>query len=540
MEIKVSLNGLEREKISNLGSIVHRFSKKNNSYRPPIKTPLPSSIKASEALTGRFTNDFSRIITKPTEITTYENLLNLTSQINLAFDNFQGARPASGSVNGANLSKVGHYGRSWYRDLALFADSMFDIGLNKEGTDVLFRIFKFANSPQQREKFYDNFVAIGKPAAWERYRTSDTSIYHPHIVAARNDEGDLSTSNIDWGHAQLDGIALTLWVLFRRANEKKIDLLDFNEKLNALNYSGYPASNSGSKENFNSKESIMVLMLKFLSYTNAAHQSDFGAWEEHRDEKRLSIAAATCAAAIEAKEHFVQAKWDPKSTIKIGEDYSSPQFYRDLNNLIDSGTWVMENRIPTDGVSSAKESDTQGADGSFCWILGLLYKTLPLSMNQQQGLINGVNSLQREWGTIRYEGDPYLGKGYTRTGNEKFMAVKDHEFQEATWPLFDAYMAKYSFLRFAKGGYINDDFLAKGIGHANRVFSQVTVPNEIDHHIHGKATIRGGFLPEANSLDPKTNGVITTAHAEPLIWTEAATMSMLTQYLDALGYEANF
>lgn len=530
---------VDREKVTNLGQVVRRFSKKTNSYRPPIQN-LSLPLKPSSTLTDRLPAEFSRIITRSDALPSYEDLLTVADGINLSFDSFQGARPASGSVNGETLTKVGHYGRSWYRDLALLADSLFDIGLDKDGTDILFRIFKFANSPQQRERFYDNFVAQGRSTAWDRYKTPNTAIFHPHIVAARNEIGDLQTSDIEWGHAQLDGIALSLWVLFRRSNEKKIDLLDFNEKLNAIDYSEYTANTSGSKENFNRKESIMVLMLKFLSYTNAAHQSDFGAWEEYRFEKRLSIAAATTAAAMEAKEHFVQAKWDPKSTLTIGEDYSSPNFYRDLNSLIDSGTWVMENRIPTDGISSAKESDGQNADGSFCWILGLLYKTLPISMNQQQGLINGVNSLQREWGTIRYEGDPYLAEGYTRTGNHKLMATKNgHPLQEAAWPLFEAYMAKYCFLRYEKGGYINTDFLARGIGYADRVFSHVTVPQEVEHHIHGKAIIKGGFLPEANSLDPQSKTAVPTAHAAPLLWTEAATMSMMPTLLDALGYENN-
>jgi len=529
----------DRAKITNLGDVVNRFSKRSTTFRSPISDRLPQSIRPSEELADRFPDDIARIIKRTGTVISRDDLLSLSQRINLSFDRFEGARPASASVNGSTLSRIGHYGRSWYRDSALLADSMFDIGLEKEGEDILFRIFKFANSPQQRERFYSNFVSHGREFAWHRYHEQDTALFHPHIVASRNDSGDLSPSDVDWGHAQLDGISLALWVLFRRANEKKLNLLEFNERLNAIDYSKYPPAQSGSTGNFNYHESIMVLMLKFLAYTNAPHQPDFGSWEEYRHERRLSVAAATTAAALEAKEHFVKANWDPKSTLTVGS--STSEFYDDLNNLISSGTWVMENRIPTDGKSSARESDAQEADGSFTWILGLLYKTLPLSMNQQQGLINGVHTLERDWGTVRYRGDPYLAEGYTRNGNEKLMAKKsnDASTQEATWPLLDAYMAKYCFLRFGKGGYINERFLAEGVGHLNRVFSQVTVPQEVEHHIHGMATIDGGFLPEANSLDPKTMSAVPTAHAAPLIWTEAATVSATVEYLGALGFEKN-
>ena len=527
------------ETVSTLADVIERFSKKTTSYRPPVKTPLPSaSFKPSDLLADRFDSDYSRIVKATDRIPTIDELKTVASRIKLKFGDFTGARPASGSVNGVALSKVGNYERSWYRDMALLADSMFEIGLDHEGTDILFRIFKFANSPEQRERFFDNFVAAGRETSWGRYQTQNTAIFHPHIVGIRNDSGDLQTSHLDWGHAQIDGIALSLRVLFYWANKERINILDFNEKLNAVDYSNYPANKAGSKENFNKFESIMVLMLKFLSYINAPHQNDFAAWEEYRHPKRLSIATATAAAAIEAKEHFVRANWNPKDTLTVAEDYTSPAFYQDLNRLIDAGTWVMENRIPTDGNNPARESDHQIGDGSCCWILGTLYKTLPISMNQQQGLINAVNTLIREWGIARYENDRFLGPAYLRNGNDCLMSHNRIPGREATWPLLSAYYAKYCFDRFAKGGYINTEMLARGISHANSVFSQVTVPTKITHHKYGEADVEGGFLPEANSFDPDDPvSVRPTAHASPLIWTEAATMSMMASYLGALGFE---
>ncbi|GEM_PF-3384435 len=529
----------QREKITTLADVVSRFSQKTKSFRPPIRTPLPpTSFRPSDLLADRFDGDYSRIVKTTDRTPTLDELKTVASKINLRFDDYIGARPASGSVNGVALSKVGNYERSWYRDMALLADSMFEIGLDQEGTDILFRIFKFSNSPEQRERFYDNFVAAGRETSWNRYQMQNTGIFHPHIVGMRNDSGDLKTSHREWGHAQIDGTALSLQVLFYWANKGRINVLDFNEKLSAVDYSDYPPNKSGSKENFNKHESIMVLMLKFLSYINAPHQNDFAAWEEFRHPKRLSIAAATTACAIEAKEHFVRANWNPKDTLNVAEDYTSPVFYNDLNRLIDAGTWVMENRIPTDGINPARESDYQVGDGSSCWVLGTLYKTLSLSMNQQQGLINAVNTLIREWGMARYENDPFLGSGYLRNGSHSLMASNRIPGREATWPLLSAYYAKYNFDRFAKGGYINTELLARGISHANSVFSQVTVPTKVHHHIYGEADVEGGYLPEANSFDPEDqSSVRPTAHASPLIWTEAATMSMMASYLNALGYE---
>lgn len=531
-----------RSRIHTLGDIVSFYKHKTRKYRPELITPLPPpSVRPSERLADRHGNDFSRIIRRVDSLPTFDDISSIASRINLKFDSFHGARPASGSVNGAQLSRVGHYERSWYRDMALLADSMFDIGLDKEGTDILFRIFKFANSPQQREKYYDNFVAKGRQESWERYKEMNTAIFHPHIVAARNDSGDLSKSDIEWGHAQLDGIALSLWVLFFRANQGKINLLDFNEKLNTVDYSEYPATSSGSTKNYNEKESIMVLMMKFLSYTNAAHQPDFGTWEEYRHPKRLSTAAAITAASLECRKHFTRANWNPKETLNIAEGYGIEALNDDLTALNAAGDWVMENRIPVDGSSSARETDEQLADGSYSWILALLNKTLNLSPNQQEALINGVRHLGNEWGTVRYKNDRYLGKGYMHNGTDRLMAhiPPNEPYQEATWPLFDAYMAKYYFDRHAKTGFVNRRFLSEGLSHSGRVFSQVTVPLNLRNHIHGEAYIEGGFLPEANSLDPydDQNPAKPPAHAAPLLWAEAATASMTNSLMNVIGYE---
>ena len=400
---------------------------------------------------------------------------------------------------------------SWTRDTALVACALKWSGHHEMARAVVENLSIFYGSEPQRSRIVSYHFDSN---AAEKYRGSKG---HPLIRIPISAKGELTHSREaeDWGHAQLDALAMWLWTAFRFANQGVINLPDLNRRISIINPN-------------NEHESIFIAAIKMLDSIHYWEQDDYGPWEERRGCKRATSVGIAVAALREAKEFFVN---NGPSSFPSNKDQQEVWLAPLLERLISSGNSTLNERIqnvPED--SFAIETNTEGVAAHDAALSILLYPfEVGLSDNQQLAILRTLYGLMGEVGFKRYRGDAYVGSDYIHEKNAHLMADTARSiFKEAQWCLFDANLAAYFFRRYELSNGSEPASFRFGQQHLKRALSHITSHPTSYRLAQDNSTVHipAGACPEAYYYDSRLGASRSLAWIPnsntPLNWTKAA------------------
>lgn len=473
----------------------------------PRKTINPESIPLCKSLIED--HFLKRFITKKDPL-----LISELTEINALID-FNVHYHDSGAIPAASNPASDYFEHSWTRDTAIIAYTLAITKHLDECEKAIENLTTFYGRKNQRDRFIQ-FHYHHDPAA--KYRYGDPTKELPHIRARIDSDGNLIESDQHWSHSQLDALGMWLFVAFRTANRKELDLLKLDKLItNQVNSD-------------NALESIFVVALKFLNRIGFWDQLDHGPWEDRLEPSRASSIGICLAALKEAERYFSIAE---QEIITAYLPESGPSLKDELKNGIKEAERALARRIklvPSDAI----ETDRYRSDSALSF---LLYPFNPgLSTIQEQNILRSLYTYRMgDVGFTRRDDDEYVGMDYIYNSNSScFCDIHQIGYKAAEWTLFDPLISAFYYQRYIDASALDDQSYLLGDRHFRRCLTQISKNTDTYRKLFDDklVLIPPRRIPEAYFWDSKLSKWRANENS-PLLMAEAAFALMLERAIEA-------
>jgi hypothetical protein len=477
-----------------------------NQLVPIYHMPLPAEVS------GHFFKDFilKQGLLSPSDI----RQIICDARLDLGFE-----RCETGTVVAAPTPNSSYSNHAWTRDSAIVACALRRAGSNEDAAKIVENLAMTYGHEAQRMRFV-SFHNGSDPVG--RYRRED---FIPHIRMSVDSSGRMVESKEPWGHNQLDAIGEWLWVTFRLAADKVVDLKSLNAKIDEVNPN-------------NKKESIFVAALKFLSRIEFWDQNDFGPWEKYSLDRRASSIGICRSALQEASRYFNESGWDA-----LAVDYNSPKperrLRRELQYALGRSRVALLERIPDTPDGVAVEADHTPRDAA---LISLLYPFNPgLTQNQENAILRAVMPLMGTHGFRRWPEDVFVGQDYANRPDQPNAEIQADTsklgWKPAEWPMFVSMLQGHYSRRFIESGG-NDTISLRQADQLLKWGLSLVTPEPEELHLkyrQERVTLPAGLLPEAYWYDSQADEMRPNHHS-PLAMAKAFFVLGVERHLEALSF----